>query len=56
MQSYTFTADLLPNAVNKPAICRELFLFAAFCFCVVVHVAKQVSLFLPHCMEGFKAR
>lgn len=54
MQSYTFTVDMLPNAVNKLAICRELFLFAAFCFCVIVHVAKQISFFLCPCMEGFK--
>lgn len=43
MQSYIFTVDMVSNAVRKLAIYHELFLFAAFFFCVIVHVAIKIS-------------
>lgn len=50
-QIYTVAADLLLIAVHKLAIRLQL-LFPAFCFCVIVRVAQEISLLFFLCMEG----
>lgn len=53
VQLYPLAVDLLPNAVHKLAVCLEL-LSPAFCFCVIVRVAQEISLLLFCCMEGLR--
>lgn len=52
VQFYMFTLNSLFDVVDKFAICHNLFLFVAFFFRVIVHVAKPIVFFPSLCMDG----